>query len=169
MRVSHNGRIAVRTSRRATVTLTIDAVQLAPAATSSYTIPPTTKLYGRGDVVHAATSGAQISIWLRAGVAAPPVGGHVALAPTADLPDGVLGTVERVVDAIPGKRLTVVAAAAGDVLADLTVHNSGALTPRIVDGSGRTVAGARVARDGSAAIRVPDSGSRTAHSRRRRP
>lgn len=134
---------------------------------ATYSIPDSTRVYAVDDV--AATSpgvAADQAVVVLAAAAQPPVvGGHVAIAPTAGLPEGMFA---RVLDARPtsvgAHEVVVQQAAVSEVLDDLQIDFTAAeLSPTVVDADGVPVVDGGVRRTTTGGIALRGSAIAAGH------
>lgn len=100
------------------------------AGSTTYTVPRTSHLYNSGAVTSASPgpNGSTV-VDLAADQSAPPVGGHVAIAPSPGLPDGMFATVVAEDQADSSWHLTLQRAAIDQVLSNVSVNLDQAVTP----------------------------------------
>jgi hypothetical protein len=164
VRVSAKGIFAVRWHFAPTSELTVRAavahrhertlfsrplrLHVGGAGSTTYSVPSTTRLYD-STAVASASLGANGStvINLAAGQSAPPVGGHVALAPSAGLPDGMFATVIGAEQVGGSWHLTLQRAAIDQVLSDVSVDIDRVASPILAGADASRVAARRTAPD----------------------
>jgi Tol biopolymer transport system component len=169
VRIRHRGRFTVRFRPKASaarVTLRVAYVaggrriarsrnltlRIARNGSSVFSVPRTTRLYGRTSVarVRPASAGDDAVLTLSRGARRPIVGGHVAVAPVSGLPDGIFAKVVSASHVGGRWRLVLRRAPMDQVLANVSVNIDRDVVPRVVAADGRAVPDAARAHVGRA-------------------
>jgi hypothetical protein len=117
------------------------SVHIARSGSTAFNVPPTTRLYGAKAIASVArgTIGSGATVTLAAGSRRPVVGGHVAIAPVAGLPDGMFATVVAAHLEHGRWVLALERASVDQVLDDVSIDVDKNVVPKLVDADGRAV------------------------------
>lgn len=133
-------------------------VQPDPSPESPRAIPADgTVTYGPGEVVAILPPGGGVVINIPSGRPKPVIGGHVAVAPTENLPDGMFAKVEAVTNTAQGTLVELISAPVDEVFSEINIADQSTEPPQVVDEAGRPVVASVSRANGVTAMATPAS------------